>query len=144
LFDSYRFNGISYQIDYMVPSINNPVAGPIIIGEVLTYLDFDDGSAVNSYDTACQASTVRIKKLEDNATVKRYFRPRLAIATYKTSAIGALGFSHTLGKNPWVDCSNPEVEHYGLKTVINNASGAGGLVAYRIKACAYLSFLNAR
>jgi hypothetical protein len=114
-----------------------------------TVVDFDDAAALANISAYMEYSNWQPGQVASLKTHTRKFRPHVAYNVYGAGAFGAFGNQTT----PWVDCSSPAVQHYGVKFYADkqfNSGAADGSTAqvypqtWRIIGKYWLSFRNVR
>lgn len=121
VFDQYRIDLVEIQI---FPSVTDVTTTAGDVGTIVTAIDLDDSTPPLSYlQLQGRASAV-----SSSATKTHFhrFKPCFATAAYS----GA--FTSYTSSTGWVDCSSPNVEHYGVKGATNPVTGQ--LVNFRFNA----------
>lgn len=105
VFDEYRILEIECLISPNITEVINQTSGGP--GTYVTAVDVDDAGVPTSLDQIASYES----SVETKATVSHYHRwePQYAVAAYS----GAFT-SYSLQKG-WIDCSYPNVQHYGIK-----------------------------
>jgi len=132
VFDQYRLRAVSFT---MSPRPGPPFTGNGNIEPRLwTAIDYDDSnnvirSAIEQYDT-CVVSP-------PTTGVVRTFIPRCALAAYSGSFT-----SYANVQDTWFDIASPNVQHYGIKVVIE--SGISTQIQLRAYAVSYVTYWEFR
>lgn len=113
LFDMYKINGIKMKFIFDRNSAQSSVATESL-PTLYFYNDYDDGVVPINLGEACQYETLRIKRLDKPATF--FFKPKIQSMIYNTAITTAYA---TPKINPWLDCGNPNVPHYGCKWILD-------------------------
>ncbi len=124
VFDQYRIDEIEVQI---VPSVTEVTISTSDVGQYYSAVDVDDATAPTSLAqvggyTSCVVSG-------GNTTHFHRWRPQYAVAAYSGvfTSFGAM--------KGWIDCSSPNVQHYGLKIACTPTSATQTytlLISYKI------------
>lgn len=133
LYDRYKINGVRLKIMYQADSAS---VGGLGVLPIFNYCaDYDDAtvpSALNTVQTKLRARSV---VLTANKPVSIYLKPKVATAMYQSLLTG-----YAVTKAPFINSTYPDVQHYGLKTWINNFyAPAGANNQITIQATYYLS-----
>lgn len=136
LYDQYRIRYVKITWYLQSDSFVNMTAGSFL-GRMYTTLDFDDATP----PTEPEIQQMRYTKVHKPVgVIKRFLKPRFLNAIYNNGVTTA----YTLGNSKsWIDCSNPDVQHYGVKIYINKPSGSYHLTA-TVQLKYYLEFKNPR
>lgn len=125
LFDQYRIlEAVVSFVPYVNSVPNGSANSPGIIG---TWIDYDDASLPANLQEGQQYESYQ----RNSCTVPfvRVIKPRSAVASYAGAT--ANGYQNMYGQ--WQDSSNPNVQHYGLKLCIHNASYSTSTNVYEIE-----------
>nr|WPR18751.1 MAG: capsid protein [Owegonang virus 11] len=141
LFDRYMITGVqmSFQLinnpnadDPRGANIGGGAADSLGVYPKLWYaIDHDDAS-VTTLAQLKEYGNVKCRVLKPNATIKIYVPyPRVSSLVSQTSGAQPAG----VGKPQWLDCGYPNIEHYGLKTVIdtNGIASTSTNFPFRVK-----------
>lgn len=111
LFDQYKVKGIKAQFypRTNVLALNNLSGTLTTIPPLLTCIDYDDNTAEDYNKLMEKAGT---KSHSEFKPFSLFFRPKPLVEIYKTAI--STGYAIAPG-NAWLDCSNPDLPHYGLK-----------------------------
>lgn len=132
-FDLYRLRGIAIEF---APNITVGTTTNIL-PRLYTVIDYDDSASVTraqalQYDT-CVVSP-------PGTGVVRTLTPRLAVAAYSGTFT-----SYANMKAQWIDVASPDVQHYGVKIVVEGgASGQMMLQSYSCTITGFWEFRSAR
>lgn len=144
LFDQYCIRGVKMKIELIC---NNQVdaqnANVGALPEIWTMTDFDDGNPPSDIFVAQQYESLKRSKLEQSRTTSRTVVPRVAEYVYKTSGVTA---GYAQGKsNKWLDCTNVDIDHYGMKFFLTDYPAQYGYApAIRVTFDYFLAFKNVR
>jgi len=128
LFDNYRIKKISLRIDWGfnqgpgvveagVPGSVAPLSGGPWSMPICHYTyDPDDAAAPSSTEDLLQNSYAKTQRLGDKAILVT-FTPRAQATVQATPGTAVSGGLLPTGQ--WLDCTNPNIEHYGMKFVID-------------------------
>lgn len=115
LFDRYRIVGVKLQF---LPGQNNSDAYINGFASPLPYLyyaqDWDDAGVPGSQTEVTQYGTVKCRRLDKPFSV--FIKPKAAAQVYHTGVTSAFATAN----NAWIDCSNGDVQHYGMKLWLKN------------------------
>lgn len=113
LYDRYKINGIKLKIMYQADSAS---AGGLGVLPIMNFAyDHDDASPPSSLNGVNTKSTARQVVLSANRTVSIFIKPKVSSSLYQGAFTG-----YSVQRPPYIDISSPDVQHYGLKTWINN------------------------
>jgi hypothetical protein len=120
IYDQYKLLKVHAKIDlmtdYLVAS-NSTVRG--LIPEVNIVHDYDDAVAPTSPGYVRQYNNNKLRRLtSQHPSTSTSFVPKNASYVYKSTGTG-IGFQQN-DKQQFIDCSFPDVEHYGLKLWFDN------------------------
>jgi len=104
VYDQYKIDLIEVMI---TPQLTEVTSTALSVGNYITAIDVDDGAAPT---TVAQMNSYA-DTLDTQGTVCHYHRfiPQFAVASYQ----GA--FTAYAAETGWIDCSYPNVQHYGIK-----------------------------
>jgi len=128
VFDQYRLMMVEYSAFPIGVNFENSQ------GLLTSVVDYDDSVALTSVPSALDyvnALTVPV-----GTVVKRTFTPHAAVAMY-AGAFSSFGNV----TRPWIDCSYPAVQHYGMKFAVGVTTVA---VTYQAVARYWFQFRNIR
>lgn len=139
LFDEYMMCAISISF---VPAITgmdgNPIATTVSLPNFCTVIDHDDNTAPTNLATILQYENFKRTRL--NVTHTRYFVPRIAVNVYRAGLTSGFGSR----SKQWIDCSNTDIAHYGLKYVIDPIFNSGSELNVQVFATYYMKFRGVR
>lgn len=72
-----------------------------------------------------------------NRIHKRYIKPKLQI---DTGAGAASGYVNIAGKQPWIQCANAGIVHYGMPIVVDDSGFSAGSILYKVECTYYMQF----
>lgn len=136
LYDQYRIRYIKLMFFFQQDPFVNMTTGSFL-GRMYTALDFDDATSPTEADIQ-QMRYVKVKR--PVGIVKRFLKPRCLNTIYNDGITNAYTLAN---KKTWIDCSNPNVTHYGVKLFINKPSGTNH-VTCTVQAKFYIEFKNPR
>jgi len=129
LYDQYKIRKVkvewvnqrSVNTDSYTFSIVDPTTGIVtggtstrIFPEIWTVIDRDDTAPPTTLGEMLEYQSLRVTK---GATRhKRILRPKFAVPVFR----GALSADGYMPRSGWIDCSYPDVPHYGIKDAYVN------------------------
>lgn len=127
LFDQYKFVKVECFFHLQTNpdaqyKLNTSTTAPVVnvcnfYPKLWYYSDYDDGGAPLIQEVK-EVQAVKCRVLEPNKMIKHVLKPKPIIQMASAgNTTGTLGYG-TL-KEQWIDCNNPNVEHYGLKAVVD-------------------------
>lgn len=109
LFDQFRIDWVTISFIPTITQVNNS-ASPWLPSCLVTVVDYDDSTNFLNFTESLEQVTAIVTPINNRIT--RKIVPRIAIPAYTGSAFN--GF--TMGQQgTWLDCANPNIQHYGLK-----------------------------
>ena len=144
LFDAYRVNKIVLKFIPMnqFTQLGNGSANLAAQPQWLsTVIDYDDNTLLTTEGQLLEYET--FKQSRPSATHKRVFVPAMAQQYFKTSGT-TIAFGQA--KKRWVDAAYLDVEHYGIKGLVNGPAVQASQVqtSWKVYATAYISFKQTR
>lgn len=145
LFDCYK---ISKLVVKLIPVVSQYTQGANSTAAVAaqpqwlsTVIDYDDFAVPTTEGELLQYQT--FKQSHPNKLHKRVFTPAISMQAYKT---GGTTIAYSQAKQKWLDAANTDVEHYGLKGLINGPANSATQVqsAWKVYVTAYISFKQVR
>lgn len=137
LYDQYKITGIKYQL---MPRGNTAEVGSSAVQgnqcRIFSVLDYDDSVAPTSIAQLTQYQNLKVTNSTQTHT--RYFKPRFNLDILSGS-VGLTGNAPTTG---WIDVTNADVKHRGLKLAIQ--APPAGTYVYDLLVTYYLMFKNVR
>lgn len=106
LYDQYK---ISKVVVKLVPRNSQVVSPTANQGNLFSVIDYTDSNSLLSADEANEYASV--KRTRGFKSHVRVLRPRLQVPLYKSGSL-SWGYGSRSG---WVNTTNPEVPHFGLK-----------------------------
>lgn len=136
LYDTYRINKVLVKF---IPRTTDNALGAGERGNFYSCIDYNDDTAfVASSAISSIQERDNVRKTRTTQIHARCFRPAVAVAAYRSGA--------TNGYCPkwkqWIDMSNPDVQHFGLKIVVDNRDDL--VLTYDVYFTFYMSFKNVR
>lgn len=119
LFDQYRIRGVATIITptFQVGNMGPPTAGNLVYEgcDVQWMIDLDDATTPTTVTEMSERAAHR-KRLVGDKPLSMFLRPRALTNIYNgTLPADAHGLSR---RSEWIDMSNSQVPHYGLKVFI--------------------------
>lgn len=117
LFDKYKINGVKLKIMYQADSASVGGSG---VFPIFNYCyDGDDATIPTSLNQVESKAKARSVVLSANKPVSIFIKPKVASYLYSTVS-GAPVPGYSVTKAPYINSTYSDVQHYGLKTWINN------------------------
>lgn len=136
LYDQYKILGI--KVEWLPRGNNSDIQAQNSISRFFSVIDRDDDNGPASIDQLTQYESC--KMTNTTQTHKRYFRPSIRVEVPLAS--GGTGFAI---KGPtWIDTTNTNVKHYGLKVGVQGALSGTGSIFFDAQLTMYLAFRNVR
>lgn len=138
LFDQYQLKTMEVEL-YWSKNVATESGTNAVQPLIWSAFDYDDATNTTLANLQ-QYPAVRTTILgEDGGKVLRMsLTPR---ARYQLpDGAGGTGYSPTMASNPWIDCSYPAVEHYGVKTYLDTFGRTASLDIGTIKVVVRGSF----
>lgn len=142
LYDNYRILGVRVYFDYS-PDVHPIGSGsnnsPSLYPKLWVLRDYDD-TTTPTLDIIAQSNKSICLRFGSNSTTRSIFiRPAIRNEVFRTSATS----SYTNSWGEWLDCTNSDVPHYGLKMISQGIPNLN-LGAITIRCKYYLQFKNVR
>jgi len=119
LFDRYKIVGVKLKIMYQAESAS---AGGLGVLPIFNYaIDNDDAAIPSSLNTIMSKQRSKSVVLTANRPISIYVKPKVAVAVYQSLLTG-----YSSQSSQFINATYPDVQHYGLKTWINNFYAPGG------------------
>lgn len=145
LFDQYKITGAKLQL---TPALSEGISSPLFgtastlgYSRVHSVIDYDDASAPASEDQMLEygshKSTAPFQKHS------RFIRPKVLHEIYRS----AIATAYAPKSNTYLDMTNTDVPHYGIKVWIsapNTTAGTAGSIAYKVYQTLYFTCKNTR
>jgi hypothetical protein len=131
LFDQYTFRGVEIDIFWsknVAAESGTNATQPMI----WSCYDYDDASNT-SLSSIQQYPAVKSTILGENGGKVLQLRLTPATRMELPDGSGGTAYAPTITKNPWIDCSYPSVEHYGVKTYLDTFGRTASLDIGTIK-----------
>lgn len=144
LYDQYRINGVKYML---IPRGNTAEitaasgASAVYQGQstgVFSIIDYDDNTAPTSISQLMEYQNVKMTRAHQMHS--RYIKPRLNLQGITNIGTGATG--QIMNTRGWLDCTNTNVPHFGLKFALQQSVNYN--LTYDVKIDFYLAFKNVR
>lgn len=119
LFDRYKILGVKLKVMYQSETASVGSQGCLPIFNYAS--DFDDFSPPSSLNAVEAKQRARSVILTANRPVNIYVKPKVAAALYQSLLTG-----YEVKKAPFINSTYPDVQHYGVKTWINNFYAPAG------------------
>lgn len=149
LFDSYRINSVTLKFIPYATATMDPTAFGASNCIMHWVKDFDDVTLPASGETGIAAleQYPGYRRQNMNASSKGItvkIRPRAATSLYQ----GAFTAYAQASRNTWINCANPDVQHYGFKACFElyngTTTGVNTVFPFRVEATYDLSFKGVR
>jgi len=151
LFDQYRIVKVVVRI---VPFFSQSLTGAAATATlaqtavlVHSCIDNDDVTAPALSDAGIseirQFNSYRMMNITNGrGYFKRTIYPRTAVPVYGTGAFASYAMGN---KKMWLDCQNPDTEHYGLKMIFESSySGVASVLYFKCEYDYYIELKDAR
>ena len=139
LFDQYKVTGLAVKVYYGITGVDangTTISNPGIVGMAF---DYDDINHVGSWDELKEYATYKERSIVRCNPWTRYFVPKINNMIWRTSV--STGYS--IPKyNPWINCTDKEVEFFGIKMWFESPPSVTNNV--RIECTAYMLFKNTK
>jgi hypothetical protein len=132
IFDSYKiaFLKVKFRPVFTAQNFSSLPTPPLLY----TAIDYDNATAPGSIAAIRQYSSCKETRYDkDNV---RCFKPRITMGAASSSFLLAANVSQAA----WLDCADPNVQHFGLKYVISPALTSSALFMYSIEVEYFLEF----
>lgn len=136
LYDQYKITGI--KIAWLPRGNSSDVQTQGAISRFFSVIDRDDDATPSGIDQLTQYESC--KMTSSTQIHSRYFRP--SIRTEVPTAIGGTGY--TISGPKWIDVTNTNVKHYGLKIAAQGPLTGTGSIYYDAQLTMYVAFKNVR
>jgi len=144
LFDTYKINKVvvklipfGYPTGY-INTASNLSAQPQWLS---TVIDYDDSTVLTSEGSLLEYET--FKQTRPGAEHVRVLVPAISVEAYKTSGT-TIGYSQK--RKQWLDAAYTDVEHYGIKGLINGPQTMADQIqtGFKVYCTAYVTFKQTR
>lgn len=145
LFDAYRINKVVVKFIPVLSNYNQPgnTAGNLAAEPqwLSTVIDYDDSTVLTTEGALLEYETM--KQTQPSRKHVRTLVPAVAMSAYKTSGT-TIGFAQK--RKMWLDSAYTDIEHYGVKGLINGPATMAAQVqcAWKVYITAYVSFKQTR
>lgn len=140
LYDEYCITKVVVKFVPQGTIGDNPDPSSWKVCPFYTVIDYDDATTPVTLNELMEYQT--LKHTKGNVIHKRILTPRISTLAYKTSGT-TIGYS-SKGRQ-YVDCANPDIEHYGVKCWIPATGGAtAGVVSMQPIITYYVKFRGVR
>jgi len=131
MFDQFKLKAVSKKFVFNRNSANVATASSEL-PQLITYNDYNDGSAMASEVEALQVDSFKSRTLSADKPITRYYKPH-----YLTATAGGLGQGGWMGT-----VTGQDTNHFGLKWAVTTIDNAGGttLGTLRVYHKYYMSF----
>lgn len=122
LYDRYKIVGVKLKFLYQYATAQdqqnwNTGSPPVVPLPIIDFAyDADDSTVPATRTEVQQKGYCKTRILTANSPWKTYYRPRIDKSVFNNSVVSA----YTSEKACWLDCKNPDVEHYGFKAWISS------------------------
>lgn len=134
LFDEYRVGKLTFN--FVPIKLQGNIDAAYSCPELFTIVDKDDSTVPSSINEFLQSPSMRI--VSSSRRFRRYFYPKFASSMYVSAVSTGYG-----ARNGWVDCTNSDVPHYGLKYMMNPSTIASAFI-YQVFVTATVKFRGVR
>lgn len=138
LFDYYKISGVKLRFTTLLDPTSQ-AAGNSFYPKLYTAIDLDDDTPPTSSDDLRQRANCKIHWLQPNRSYDIFLRPRYLKNVY----ISGVSTGYEIGKQTWLDLSNTNIPHYGLKFVIENLANDLGQ-SVQVEATYYIAMRGTR
>lgn len=139
LFDMYKITGVRMKFIYDRNSAQGSIASESL-PTLYFYNDYDDGTPAANVGDACQYDSLRMKRMDRPITF--FVRPKIQSMVYESAITTAYA---TPKKNPWLDCGNDAIPHYGCKWIIDaNSAFASSIGTVTVMMTYYIACKDVR
>lgn len=117
LYDAYKIKGVAIKLTpvYNSSTGNQIAAASTISGLLHLVNDYDDNDALAASEVGVnilrQFPAFKTITMQSSRTIKRYIKPHCVIS-------GFGGAGNLEGRNRWIDCNSPYVQHFGIKGIV--------------------------
>lgn len=145
LFDAYRINKVVVSFQNYSNVTNQATNTPANLGAqpqwLSTVVDYDDTTLLTTEGSLLEYET--FKQTPPYEKHVRVLVPAVSMEAFKTSGT-TIGYSQH--KKQWIDAAYTDVEHYGIKGLINGPAVQADQVqsAWKVYVTAYVSFKQTR
>jgi len=117
MFDAYKFGKVGVQIEYLNNTSNVNSTG--LMPSIYMYWDQDDAAVPASLASISGKQGVKIRQFGDRArtSVRTSFTPTTVMGISTQAGIALAGVNN---KPQWINCTQPAVNHFGLKMYITD------------------------
>lgn len=148
LYDQYKIQKVKIFFEYGQNSAEADSRGGVI-PKLVTFPDYDDRAAVTFTELMQREATTRRSKL--SRMVVKTIVPKIKMYG-ETSSDPSVSSPSATYKRAWIDCSNPNFNHYGLKLAVLDwpVADQGAITApvsrplLRVRCEYYVKFRNVR
>lgn len=148
LYDQYMIKGVKVKVQLLSnPDASmQPVSGSTTTSNALNwypklwYVRDYDNTALEAVDDLKQRNNAKCKVMRPNSFISFYVKP----AVLNTIDVGDATTATAPIWNQWLDCSQSQIRHYGVKMAFDNSYSTTQTWRYRIEFQYYLQFKNAR
>lgn len=142
LFDAYKISKVVVKLVPMISQVQQP-ASVALVGtsteHMNTVIDKDDSTPLSNISDALQYET--FKQTPGYKYHKRAFVPAVSMQAFKTSGT-TIGFVQK--KQQWIDIAYTDVEHYGMKGVVQDFGTSNVQMSWKIYVTYYISMKQVR
>lgn len=149
LYDQYRIRSVTMTIRFLnVPEANSQIGvttipNPMNIYPRIWFITDRDDATAESWTAIKERSIAKFRTMNPRKDVKIYVRPTPLMQLYRTDVTTG----YATNKRCWIDCSQPNVPHYGIKWSIE----IGGFTpvnlapySFTVDTCYIVEFKNTR
>lgn len=136
LYDQYKILGI--KVKWLPRGNSSDIQAQNSISRFFSVIDRDDDATPTSIDQLTQYESC--KMTPTTGVHSRYFKP--SIRREIPNAIG--GTAHEVTGPQWIDVTNANVKHYGIKLAVQGPLSGTGSIYFDAQVTMYLAFKNVR
>lgn len=114
LFDLYKICGVKMKFVFDKNDALSATGAGSSLPTLYFIRDQDDGTVPANINEMIQYESCKMKRLDKPCTF--YVKPKISQMVYETAVTTAYA---TPKRNPWLDCANNDVAHYGCKWAID-------------------------
>lgn len=122
LYDSYKINYVKVIINWspkQTLTVNPNAPGQSIYPVIYWSKDYDDATTPSTLAQLRERGNLRQTRITPNRQIVMIVKPAVSRMMYKTATTTGYG----PGWNTKIDCSNPDVPHFGLKMIVDYLAG---------------------
>jgi len=117
MYDAYKIGKVGLELSYLNNVASQQVAG--FMPTSYMYWDQDDSTPPPSLSTIQGKQGVKIRQFGQGSKITQRFSCRPVTAGFVQSSAGTAN-ALIANKSQWLDCLNPDVNHYAIKIFITD------------------------